>query len=197
MLSGIAAHYDPSFCGDLAHGVLRNAGVVHVKPNRESRVSDFRKPHCRRPTNDNLRQRGRGGRRVPFQPEDLAGWPLVLSYRSRHKTSLLVSQRRRRKAFSSCHEAGFAENSTPDPAFGSGRSRRTTRAGTCRTAEPRQSADPGGCGGQHNEQGYKTAGCGDTAIGCRFALAGPVGSGFVEQFNFPDQSNPLGQSDAK
>jgi len=62
--------------------------------------------------------------------------------------------------FDVIRKAGFAENSRTDAVFGSGRSRRTTRAEEYRTAEPRQagSGDISGCSGRRNEQGYQTAG---------------------------------------
>ena len=196
MPSGIAAHCDPSLCGDLGREAPRIiTGDAHAKPNREIRVSNLRQLSRRRRSRDNIAQRGARGRQLPFRAEgpNASGRSLVLPYRSRHQTPLLVSQRGARRAFANrpaefvfiC-ETDFAGRSG-DATFDSERSRRTTRAGEYRTAEPQRCADSGdasGCSDQGKWRGYEDAGRGGATIDRRFALARSVGF------------KPLDQSDA-
>src|SRR5882672_2694257 len=136
MLSGITAHCDPSFYGDLRCEIsvfVQSSGDVHAEPNREIHVSDLRELSCKFLSDNNIKQcRGRGRRRrLPFRSKgrDARGPPLVLPYRSSQQPPLLVSQRRRRKAgakravecvslefvsreFVSRAEAGFAKTRT-------------------------------------------------------------------------------------
>src|SRR5258708_1330298 len=71
MLSGITAHCDPSFHGDLRCEIsvfVQSSGDVHAEPNREIHVSDLRELSCKFLSDNNIKQCRGPGRPRPAAP---------------------------------------------------------------------------------------------------------------------------------
>jgi cobalamin biosynthesis Mg chelatase CobN len=93
--------------------VPRITGVSHARPNREIRVSRRCQRSCGHPAGNDFTWRYSCRGRLPFRTERPGAkrQPLALSHRSRHQTSLLVSQGR--KAFAKrCANSSTAETTT-------------------------------------------------------------------------------------
>jgi len=103
MLPGIAAHCDPSLCGDWRSKCpVSSAGDADVQPHREIRVSSVRQYSRGYPSGNHIPRRGDRRRRLPVRTERPNAFrrPLVLPHRSGHQTPLLVHGRRETKALS-------------------------------------------------------------------------------------------------
>ena len=143
---------------------------MYVKPNREIRVSDFRQPRVGAPLTTISDSAAKGADdECLSSPKDQTpqGGHLVLSYRSRHETSLLVSQGETTKSRLKPQQSRFhrialpfqrsiAEARAELPAQGT--YRQPNRGNRLTSADVAVSA---------MNSGYKTASCGDTANGCR------------------------------
>jgi hypothetical protein len=157
MLSGIAAHCDPTVFGRLGGESRTITGAAHVKPSREVRISSVRQYSSGRVSCNAVAQRDERRRGLSFLSEKRgnACWkPLVLSRRSRHQTPLLVSSGSRRnppahsRAVLPLGQENFSTTRDRYAAFGIRRSRRTTRAAKLRTAYWRVSLNPDDAGGR-------------------------------------------------
>ncbi len=156
MLSEIAAHCDPSFCADSGGVKYRvSSPEMHMSNQAAKFVSAiFLSLLAGASSHYDIAQRGGRGERLSFRTDRRsAGRPaLVLPYRSRHQTSLLVSPGGSRKATANCRpefaaicKAAFAEGRSNDTAHDRRRSRRITPADACRTGEQyhRRTTGPG------------------------------------------------------
>ena len=161
MLSGIAAHCDPTLFGGLGGESRTITGAAHVKPSREVRISSVRQYPSLRVSCNAVAQRDerRRGLSLLSKKRGNACWkPLVLSRRSRHQTPLLVSSGSRgnppahsRAVLPLC-EANFPATRDRYAAFRIRRSRRTTRAANLRTACWQFSLNSDGAGGRRTRR---------------------------------------------
>jgi hypothetical protein len=200
MLSGIAAHCDPTLFGGLGGESRTITGAAYVKPSREVRISSVRQYSSGRMSYDAFAQPGERRRGLSFLSEKRgnACWkPLVLSRRSRHQTPLLVSSGSRgnpparSRAVLPLRQANLFTTRDRYAAFGIRRSRRTTRAAKLRTAYWRFSLNPDDAGGRctYRQQRRPFTRCRGKPIcyrltlartvRCEFALHSSAGSGKI------------------